>query len=80
MLRIVRSTLSLVGPGRRSIVPATNGSQRVGGCNPQLAYSRTVTCSSKIEPKVAVISAVPKLNRKLRRISKENNEFQFKSV
>ena len=28
--------LSLVGSGRRRIVAATNGSQRVGGCNPPL--------------------------------------------
>jgi len=34
MLRIVGSTLSLVGSGRHSIVPVTNGSQRVGGRNP----------------------------------------------
>ena len=34
MLRIVGSTLSLVGSGRGSIGLATNGSQRVGGCNP----------------------------------------------
>jgi len=46
MLTIVGSTLSLVGSGRRNIMPATNGSQRVGGCNPVL------TCSPKPEPKV----------------------------
>ena len=34
MLRIVCSTLSLIGSGWRSIVPATNGSQRVCDCNP----------------------------------------------
>jgi len=31
ILRIVGWTLCLVGSGRHSIVPATNGSQRVGG-------------------------------------------------
>jgi len=41
-------------PGR-SIVPATNGSQRVGGCNPVLTCSATVTCSHKTEPKVTVV-------------------------
>jgi len=34
MLRIVGSTLSLVGSGRRSIAAATNGHQRVDGGNP----------------------------------------------
>jgi len=54
-----RSTLSLVGSGRRSIVPETNGSQRVGGCNPLLTCSPkpvpelTVICSPSAEPKVA---------------------------
>jgi len=36
MLRIVGSTFSLVGSGRRSIVAARNGPQLVGGCNPLL--------------------------------------------
>jgi len=34
--QIVGSTLSLVGSGWGIIVAATNGSQRVGGCNPVL--------------------------------------------
>jgi len=50
---IVGSTLSLVGSGRQSIAPATNGSQRVGGCKPVLTCSLTVTCRPEIEPKVA---------------------------
>jgi len=53
VLRFVGSTLSLFGSGRRSIVPATNGSQRVGGCNPLLTCSPTVTYSPKTETKVA---------------------------
>jgi len=53
MLRIVGSTFSLVGSGRHSIAPATNGSQRVGGCNPVLTCGPTVTCSPKTEAKVA---------------------------
>jgi len=45
---------SVVGSGRRSIVPGTNGSsQRVGGCNPLLTCSLKVTCSRKTEQKVA---------------------------
>ena len=36
MLRVVGSTLSLVGSRRRSIMAATNGSQRFGGWNPPL--------------------------------------------
>jgi len=55
MLRILGSIISLVGSGQRSIVPATNGSQRVGGCNPVLTCSPTVTCSRKTESKVTVI-------------------------
>ena len=47
VLGIVSSTVSLVGWGGHSILPAANGSQRVGGCNPVL------TCSPKTEPKVA---------------------------
>ena len=54
LLRIIGSTISLVGSGRRSIVPATNGSQRVGGCNPLLTCGPTVTCSPKTEPKAAI--------------------------
>jgi len=53
MLRIVGSTLSLVGLGRHSSVPTTNGSQRVSGCNSLLTCSPIVTCSPKTEPKVA---------------------------
>jgi len=34
--RVVGSTLSLLGSGRRSIVAATNGSQRVDVWNPLL--------------------------------------------
>jgi len=45
--RIIGSTLCLVGSGQRNSVPTTNGSQHVGGYNPLL------TCSPKIEPKVA---------------------------
>jgi len=58
MLRIVGSILCFVGSGRRSIVHATNGSHRVGGCNPLLTCSPksepkfTVTCSTKTESKV----------------------------
>jgi len=36
LLRIVGSTLSLVGSGERSIVAARNGSQFVDVCNPLL--------------------------------------------
>jgi len=64
MLRIVGSTLSLVGSGRRSLVPATNGSQRVGGCNPVLTCIPTVTRSPKTEPKVTVICN-PKIELKV---------------
>jgi len=59
MLRIIGSTASLGGSGRRRIVPATNGSQRVGGYNPLLTCGPTVTCSPKTEPKTAI-----KLKRK----------------
>jgi len=52
-LRIVGSTISMVGSEGRSIVPTTNCSQRVGGCNPMLTCSPTVTCSPKTEAKVA---------------------------
>jgi len=52
MLRIVCSTLSLVGSGRHSIASAIYGSQRVGGYNPVLTCSPTVTCSPKTETKV----------------------------
>ena len=55
MLRIVGSTLSLVVSGQCSIVPATNGSQHVGGCNLLLIWSPSVTCSPKTEPKVTVM-------------------------
>ena len=55
MLRIIGSTLSLVGSGRRSIVVATNGSQRFGGCNPVLTCIPKVTSSLKTEPNVIVI-------------------------
>jgi len=51
---IIGSTVSLVGSGRRSIVPAKNGSQRVGGYNPLLTCGPSVTCSPKTEPKVAI--------------------------
>jgi len=64
MLRIVGSTLFLVGSGRHSIMPATNGCQRVGGSNPVLTCSPTVTCSPKTEPKVTVICS-PKTERKV---------------
>jgi len=64
MLRIVGSTLSLVGSGRRSIMPATNGSQRVSGCNPVFICSPTVTCSPKTEAKVTVICS-PKTEAKV---------------
>ena len=57
MLRIVGSIISLVGSGQRRIVPTTNGSQLVGGCNPLLIGSPTVTCSPKTEPKVTVTSS-----------------------
>jgi len=70
MLRIVGSTLYLVGSGRRSIVPATNGSQRFGTCNPVLTCSLTVTCSPKTEPKVTVICSPktePKVAKKFKR-------------
>ena len=67
MLRIISSTVSLVGSGRRSIVLATNGSQRVGGCNPLLTCGPAVTRSLKTEPKVAIKF-------------KKNKKFQFKSV
>jgi len=66
MLGIVCSTLSLVGSGRRSIVPATNGSQRVGG------YNILLTCSLKTEPKVPVTCSTntePKVAKKFKRIS-----------
>ena len=72
MLRIVSSTPSLVGSGRCGIVPATNGSQRVGGCKPVLTCSPTVTCSPKTEPKVTVTSSPktePKVVKKLKRKS-----------
>ena len=72
MLRIVGSTISLVGSERRSIAPATNGSQRVGGCNPLLTCSPTVTCSPKTEPKVTVIcnsKIEPKVAKKFKRKS-----------
>jgi len=36
MLRVVGSTISLVGSGQRSIMAAANGSQRVGVWNPPL--------------------------------------------
>jgi len=71
MLRIVGWAHSLVGSGRRSIVPETNGSQHVGGCNPVL------TCSPKTEAKVTAIFR-PKTEPKLRRSSQENNQFQSK--
>jgi len=64
MLRIIGSTVSLVGSGRRSIVAATNGSQRVGGCNPLLTCVPRVTCSPKTEPKVTVICS-PKTKLKV---------------
>jgi len=67
MLRNIGSTVSLVGSGRRSIVPATNGSQPVGGCNPLWTCGPAITCIPKTEPKVAI---------KI----KENNQFQSKSV
>jgi len=69
MLRIVGSTLSLVGAGQRSIVAAANASQRLGSCNPVL------TCSPKTELKVTVICT-----SKTERSPKENNQFQSKSV
>ena len=72
MLRIVNSTLSLVGSRRRSIVPATNVSQRVGGCNPVL------TCSPKTEPKVTVIwgpKTEAKVAKKFKRKSSIPNQF-----
>ena len=72
MLRIVGSTLSLVGSGRRSIVPATNGSQSVGGCNPVLTRSPPIICTPKTEPKVTVICTPqiePKVAKKLKRKS-----------
>ena len=53
VLRIVGSALSLVVSGRRSIVPATNSSLRVGGCNPVLTCNPTAICSPKTQPKVA---------------------------
>jgi len=34
MLMIVDSTLSKIGSGQRSTVPATNGFGPLGGCNP----------------------------------------------
>jgi len=52
MLRIVGSTLSLVGSGRHSNVLAANASQRVAGCNPMLTGSPTVICQPKTEPKI----------------------------
>ena len=64
MLRIVAWTLSLAGSGRRSVEPATNGSQSVGGCNPRLTCSPTVTCSPKTEPKATVICS-PKPDAKV---------------
>jgi len=78
MLGIVGSTLSLVGSGQHSIVPATNGSQRVGGCNPVLTCSSTVT-RPKTEPKVTVICS-PKTETKVAKNSKENRQFQTNSV
>jgi len=72
MLRIVGSTLSLFSSGRHSIVPATNGPQRVGGCNPLL------TCSPKTEPKVAVICSPKtetKVAKKFKRKSSIPNQF-----
>jgi len=72
MLMIIGSTLSLVGSGRYSIVPATNGSQRVDGCNPVLTYSPTVTCSPKTEPKVTVIYS-PKIDPKLAKFKRKSS-------
>jgi len=72
MLRIVGSTLSLVVSGRHSIVPATNGSQRVGGCNP--VFPR----SPKTEPKVTVICSPKtemKVAKKFKRKSSIPNQF-----
>ena len=54
MLRIIGSTVSLVGFWRRSNVPAANGSQRVGGRNPLLTCGPAVTCSPKTESKFAM--------------------------
>ena len=52
MLRIVGSTLSLVGSGQRSVVAATDGSQRVGGRDEHgLGLDRT---GSGLKPILAV--------------------------
>jgi len=78
MLRIVGSTLSLVVSGRHSIEPATNGSQRVGGCNPVLTCNPTVTCSPKTEPNVTVICSPKtetKVAKKFKRKSSIPNQF-----
>jgi len=78
VLRIVGSTLSLIGSGQRSIVPATNGSQRVDRCSPVLTCSPTVTCSPKTEPKVTVICSPKtetKFAKKFKRKSSIQNQF-----
>ena len=67
MLRIIGSTVPFIGSGRRSILPATNGSQCHGGCHPLLTCGPSVTCSPKTEPK-------------LWKSLKENHQFQSKSV
>jgi len=78
MLSNLVSYHSLVGSGRGSIVPATNGSQRVGCCNPLLTYSCTVTSSPKTEPKVTVTSSPktePYIAKKCK--SKSSTPIQF---
>ena len=77
MLRILCSTLSLVGWRWRSIVPATNSSQCVCGCNPGLTCSPTVTCSPKTEPKVTVICG-PKTEPKVAKKFKRKSAIPFK--
>ena len=59
----------LIGSGRCNIVPTTNGSQRVGGCNQVLTSSHIVTCIPKIKPKVTVICS-PKTEAKVAKMFK----------
>jgi len=78
VLRVAGSTISLVGSGRHSIVPGTNGSQRVGDCNPVLTCSPTVTCSPNTEPKATVIRSPKtetKVAKKFKRYSSIPNQF-----